>query len=102
MKEVYPQDFSDDQKVEYDLFVRQAKVLFPEAEDWTIKLGCEAYVRLGNRERPELNENEVEELKSKHRNEPLVYETIITEQLKYIEPPVEFISSSTLDNAENI
>lgn len=98
MKEVYPQDFNEEQKIEYDLYIRQAKVIFPEVEEWTIKLGCEAYVRMGkDKTRPEINKEEVEELKAIHKNEPRIYETIIEEELKYIEPPVEFISSSNLE-----
>lgn len=92
-KTIYPLDFSEEQKNDYDLFIRQAKLLFPDAENWTIKMAVEAYVRLGNKERPEVNKEDVENLKSKYDNKTLVFETEQGIELEYKEPPVEFLET---------
>ena len=73
--EIYPQDFDEDQKISYDLFIRQGKLLFPEAEEWTIKMAVEAYVRLGTNERPKISQEEIDEWKAKYDNTTCVYET---------------------------
>ena len=72
---IYPLNFSDDQKLQFDLYVRQAKVLYPDVEEFSIKLAVEAFVRLGDRERPELTPDEIEAEKQKHNFETEVFET---------------------------
>ena len=76
---IYPPNFSDDQKLQFDLYVRQAKVLYPDVEEFSIKLAVEAFVRLGDRERPELTPDEIEAEKQKHNFETEVFETKISE-----------------------
>ena len=45
--ELYPEDFTDDDKLEFDVLLEQAKILFPKlANDvWLIKQGIIAYLR---------------------------------------------------------
>ena len=68
--DIYPPNFSDDQKITFDLYVRQDKQLYPDVEEWSIKLAVEAFVRLGD---------EIEAEKQKHNFESQVYETKIDE-----------------------
>ena len=77
--DIYPPNFSDDQKQSFDLHVRQAKQLYPDFEEWSIKLAVEAFVRLGDKERPELTPDEIEAEKQKHNFESQVFETKIDE-----------------------
>ena len=45
LQDIPPLDFNDEQKVEYDMLLRQARLLFPEVEDFVLKIGVGAYVR---------------------------------------------------------
>lgn len=78
-KNIYPLNFNDEQKLQYDLYVRQAKVLYPDVEEFSIKLAVEAFVRLGDRERPELTPDEIEAEKRKHNFDSEVFESKIDE-----------------------
>ena len=45
--ELYPEDFTDDDKLEFDVLLEQAKILFPKLSNdvWLIKQGIIAYLR---------------------------------------------------------
>lgn len=101
IKEIYPQDFNEEQKKEYDFYIRQSKLMFPEAEEWTLKLGVEAFIRLGDKERKEISKEQIEEIKSKYDNENKVYETPSDLQLEEEPPKAQFLYSSNIDG-ENI
>lgn len=99
---VYPLNFDDDQKLQYDLYVRQAKLLYPDVEEFSIKLAVEAFVRLGDKERPELSPDEIEAEKRKHNFESQVFETKINEDdlvpLEERTTEAEIIISSNIRN----
>lgn len=80
IKEIYPDDFTDDMKQQYDLLFRQAKLLFPEAEEWTLKLAITAYIRQGDGERPKISKEEIELYKSKYDIITTEYKTEITDE----------------------
>ena len=80
IKEIYPDDFTDDMKQQYDLLFRQAKLLFPEAEEWTLKLAITAYIRQGDGERPKISKEEIELYKSKYDIITTEYKTEITDK----------------------
>jgi hypothetical protein len=46
-EELYPEDFDEDDKLEFDLLLEQSKMLFPKLanDDWLIKTGIAAYMR---------------------------------------------------------
>ena len=98
---IYPPNFSDDQKLQFDLYVRQAKVLYPDVEEFSIKLAVEAFVRLGDRDRPELTPDEIKAEKQKHNFDSEVFETKIESDLVKIEEratEAEIIISSNIRN----
>ena len=45
-EELYPEDFTDDDKLEFDILLEQSKQLFPKLanEEWLIKKGVFAYM----------------------------------------------------------
>ena len=45
--ELYPEDFTEDDKLEFDMLFEQSKMLFPKLanDDWLIKKGIFAYMR---------------------------------------------------------
>lgn len=114
IKEVYPEDFSDEMKEQYDLLFRQAKLLYPDAEEWTLKLAITAYIRQGDGERPKISPEEVEVYKSKYNVKTTEYTTEITdeeiENLKKEEEPCQWIGTTykdennllSIDRNENI
>ena len=75
LKEIYPEDFTDEMKTQYDLLLRQAKILYSEAEEWTLKLAIIAYIRQGDGERPKISQEEIEEYKSKYNTQTTEYKT---------------------------
>ena len=46
-KEVYPDDFNEDDKLEFDLLLEQSKIMFPKlaSEEWLIRTGVIAFLR---------------------------------------------------------
>ena len=50
--ELYPEDFTEDDKLEFDMLFEQSKMLFPKLanDDWLIKKGIFAYMRKIKRE----------------------------------------------------
>ena len=102
LNEIYPSDFSEEQILDYDNYLRTAKLLYPDYDMWVLKMGIEAYIRLGGKDRPEVNEEDVNEIKSRYDNTNTLYETPQDLELEYKPAPVEFISSSILDNGENL
>ena len=60
-EEIYPDDFDENDKLQFDLFLEQSKMLFPKLanDDWLIKKGIFAYMRkqkLGDTEPPSQEE----------------------------------------------
>lgn len=102
LNEICPSDFNEDQGLEYDNFLRTAKLLYPDYDEWILKMGIEAYIRLDGKDRPEINEEEVNNIKSQYDTTTTLYETPQDLKLEYKEAPVEFISCSILDNGENL
>ena len=45
-EELYPEDFTDDDKLEFDILLEQSKQLFPKLanDEWLIKKGVFAYM----------------------------------------------------------
>ena len=56
-EELYPEDFTEDDKLQFDMFLEQSKMLFPKLanDEWLIKKGILAFMRkqkLGDTEPP--------------------------------------------------
>ena len=101
---VYPPDFDEKQKFDYDIFVRQSKVIFPDVEEWVIEKGVEAFIRLGDKELPVLSEEEIQEEKSKYEFTKEEYTTEVNEEdLVHLEPRfAENNLSSNISNNEGV
>jgi hypothetical protein len=82
--EIYPDDFNDDDKLEFDVLLEQSKILFPKlaGEDWLIKKGILAYMRknkLGDTEPP--SQEEIASIRNQYTNDTIFYTEPIDEQI---------------------
>ena len=76
-KEVYPDDFNEDDKLEFDLLLEQSKIMFPKlaSEEWLIRTGVIAFIRkkkLGDTEPP--TDEEIAKVKNEYISQTSVYE----------------------------
>lgn len=81
-KEFYPDNFTEEDIINFDLLVAEAKRIYPKYEEWMIKLAVTAHI---NNEKglgiPSTKE-EIEELKSKYDlSDKKVYETPIDDNI---------------------
>ena len=74
--ELYPEDYTEEDKLQFDMYLEQSKLLFPKlaGDEWVLKMGIKAYMRkvksgVDERATPE----EIAELKSKYTNETVFY-----------------------------
>ena len=79
IKNIYPVSFDKDQELDFDLLVKQAKVLYPEVEEWVLKIAVEAYIRQGENDRPDVSSEAIEEIRNKYDRTTLLYETPVEE-----------------------
>jgi len=82
--EIYPDDFNDDDKLEFDVLLEQSKILFPKlaGEDWLIKKGILAYMRknkLGDTEPP--SQEEIASIRNQYTKDTVFYTEPIDEQI---------------------
>ena len=75
IKNIYPVSFNKDQELDFDLLLKQAKVLYPEVEEWVLKIAVEAYIRQGGNDRPDVSGEAIEEIRKKYDRTTLLYET---------------------------
>ena len=66
LQDIPPLDFNEEQKKEYDLLLRQARLLFPEVEDFVLKIGVGAYVRKVDKSKFG-DETEIKQLKEEYQ-----------------------------------
>jgi hypothetical protein len=74
--EIYPEDFDEDDKLQFDLFLEQSKMLFPKLanDDWLIKKGIFAYMRkqkLGDTEPP--SQEEIASIRNQYTKDTIFY-----------------------------
>lgn len=73
---IYPDDFTDDDKLQFDILLEQSKMLFPRLtnEEWLIKQGILAYMRkekLGHIEPP--SPEEIANIRNQYTKETVFY-----------------------------
>lgn len=75
-EELYPEDYTEEDKLQFDMYLEQSKLLFPKmaGDEWALKMGIKAYMRkvksgVDEQATPE----EIAELKSKYTNETVFY-----------------------------
>ncbi len=74
--ELYPEDFTEDDKLEFDILLEQSKMLFPKLanDDWLIKKGIFAYMRkikIGETEPP--SQEEIANIRNQYTNDTVFY-----------------------------
>jgi len=74
--ELYPEDYTEEEKLQFDIYLEQSKLLFPKmvGDDWILKMGIRAYMRKvkSGVDEPATPE-EIAEIKSKYTNETVFY-----------------------------
>ena len=89
-EELYPEDFTEDDKLEFDLLLEQAKMLFPKLtnDDWLIKQGIIAYMRknkMGDTEPP--SQEEIARIKNQYTKDTIFYTEPAIEAVEAVEKP---------------
>ena len=75
-EELYPEDFTEDDKLEFDMLFEQSKMLFPKLanEEWLIKKGIYAYRRknkMGDTEPPAMEE--IAKIRNQYTKDTIFY-----------------------------
>ena len=83
-EELYPEDFTEDDKLEFDILLEQSKMLFPKLsnDDWLIKKGIFAYMRkikMGDTEPP--SQEEIASIRNQYTKDTIFY----TEPIEAVE-----------------
>lgn len=76
--EIYPSDFTDDDKLMYDDLLVQSKLHHPEIaknDEWILKLAIRAHIRQETGKMKVLSDDEVQELKEKYKLKNTCFET---------------------------
>ena len=86
-EDLYPEDFSEDDKLQFDMYLEQSKMPFPKLanDEWLIKKGILAYMRkekLGETEPP--SQEEIATIKNQYTNDTIFYTEPIEEVNKEI------------------
>jgi hypothetical protein len=75
-EELYPEDFTEDDKLEFDMLFEQSKMLFPKLanDEWLIKKGIYAYMRknkMGDTEPPAMEE--IAKIRNQYTKDTIFY-----------------------------
>jgi len=91
-KDVYPEEFTEDDKLTFDLLLEQSKMLFPNlvADEWLLRMGITAYMKKAKNgtENIEVSDEEIAEIKKKHDKEVVYYTPIIEKPLTDAPPNI--------------
>ena len=74
-EEIYPEDFSDDDKLNFDVLLAQALNIYPNIEIWIIKLAIIAHINKEKGKGVPLDREEAEKLRKQFLNIQPIYET---------------------------
>lgn len=68
--EIYPDDFTDDDKLTFDILLQQGLILFPKLQNdsWIVKQAVIAYMRKEKGQGVEVNKEDIEKVKEKYNN----------------------------------
>lgn len=75
-EELYPEDFTEDDKLEFDILLEQSKMLFPKLanDEWLIKKGILAFMRknkMGDIEPP--SREEIANIRNQYTKDTVFY-----------------------------
>jgi len=84
---LYPEDFTEEDKLQYDTYLEQSKYLFPKMsnDEWLLRMGILAYMRkqkTGDTETP--SQEEIAAIKNQYTNDTIFYTDPIEEVNKDI------------------
>ena len=84
---LYPEDFTEEDKLQYDTYLEQSKYLFPKMsnDEWLLRMGILAYMRkqkTGDTEPP--SQEEIAAIKNQYTNDTIFYTEPIEEVNKEI------------------
>jgi len=74
--ELYPEEFDDDDKIQFDYYLEQSKLVFPKManEEWLLKMGIKAYMlkqKKGIDTQP--TEEEIAEIRNQYSKDTVYY-----------------------------
>jgi hypothetical protein len=86
-EQLYPADYSEDEKLQFDMYLEQAKMLFPKManDEWLIKKGIFAFMRKeksGASDPP--SQEEIADIKNQYTKDTIFYTEPIEEVAKEI------------------
>lgn len=95
--ELYPENFTDDDKLEFDILLEQSKQLFPKLtnDDWLIKQAVIAYMRkrkLGDDS--QASQEEIAEIRNQYTKDVVFYTPPKEEVIEENEEVIEVIEVS--------
>jgi hypothetical protein len=75
-EELYPEEFTEEDKLKFDMFFEQSKLLFPKlaCDEWVLKMGIYAFMKkekLGDTEPP--SQEEIASIKNQYSKENVYY-----------------------------
>jgi hypothetical protein len=75
-EELYPDDFDEDDKLQFDIFFEQSKIVFPRLanDEWLIRKGIFAYMRknrIGDTEPP--SQEEIASIRNQYTKDTIFY-----------------------------
>ena len=75
-EELYPENFDDEDKLNFDILVEQSKLMFPKmaCDEWLIKMGVIAYInkqKLGDNNPP--SEEEIASIRNQYTKDTVFY-----------------------------
>lgn len=81
-EELYPEDFTEEDKLQFDLLLEQSKMLFPKLanDEWLIKKGIIAFMKKqksGDNEPP--SQEEIADIRNKYTKDTIFYTEPIEE-----------------------
>ena len=69
-KEVYPDNFNEDDIIEFDILLAQSKIIYPKIEDWMLKIAIIGHIYEEKKGiKIEKNSEELEELEKIYKGE---------------------------------
>jgi hypothetical protein len=75
-KELYPEEFDEDDKLKFDYYLEQSKLMFPKMgnDEWLLKTGIKAFMLKEKRGIDEpATEDEIAEIKKKYSDDGVYY-----------------------------
>lgn len=74
-EDIYPEDFDDDDKLNFDTLLAQALTIYPNIEIWIMKLAIIAHINKEKGKGVPLDREEAEKLRERYLNIKPIYET---------------------------